>query len=106
MTATGTTDPVKHYNYVADAWRYLLGEDLHYGYFENPDAPLPEATAALTGLMLRHADLGVEVPRGRVAVVRIAAFPAARVGHSTSRSLMSCAIFWKMAWRSAEVGAM
>lgn len=58
MTATGTTDPVKHYNYVADAWRYLLGEDLHYGYFENPDAPLPEATAALTGLMLRHADLG------------------------------------------------
>ncbi|MGC4053315.1 MAG: class I SAM-dependent methyltransferase [Paludibaculum sp.] len=91
MAAPSTTDPVKHYNFVADAWRYLLGEDLHYGYFERPDTPLAEATAALTGLMLRHADLspGVRVldvgcGRGHPAVQMAERYGCTVLGISTS----------------------
>jgi 27-O-demethylrifamycin SV methyltransferase len=50
-------DPASHYDVVTDAWQYLLGNDLHYGYFENPHLPLEEATAALTQLLAKRAAL-------------------------------------------------
>jgi 27-O-demethylrifamycin SV methyltransferase len=51
-------DPTQHYNSVVDAWAHLLGEDLHYGYFESGDEPLTVATDVLTNQMLELADLG------------------------------------------------
>jgi 27-O-demethylrifamycin SV methyltransferase len=36
---------------VHDAWRLIMGEEFHYGYFENAAVPLEDATAALTGRM-------------------------------------------------------
>jgi 27-O-demethylrifamycin SV methyltransferase len=40
-----------HYDKITAAWIYLLGEDLHYGDFENPQTPLAAATARLTERM-------------------------------------------------------
>jgi 27-O-demethylrifamycin SV methyltransferase len=40
-----------HYDRVHDAWRLIMGEEFHYGYFEDPAVPLEEATAALTARM-------------------------------------------------------
>jgi 27-O-demethylrifamycin SV methyltransferase len=37
-----------------------MGEEFHYGYFEAPDAPLQEATAALTRKMRERAAIGAE----------------------------------------------
>jgi 27-O-demethylrifamycin SV methyltransferase len=51
-------DPTQHYNCVVEAWAHLLGEDLHYGYFESGDELLTVATDALTNQMLKLADLG------------------------------------------------
>jgi 27-O-demethylrifamycin SV methyltransferase len=53
----GRPDPASHYDVVTDAWQYLLGEDLHYGYFESPDQSLAEATTALTRLLAAKAAL-------------------------------------------------
>jgi len=50
-------DPASDYNLVTDAWKYLLGEDLHYGYFERTDIPLDAATKALTQLLITNAEL-------------------------------------------------
>jgi 27-O-demethylrifamycin SV methyltransferase len=50
-----TADPAAHYDAVAEAWAYLLGEDLHYGYFTDDDQPLAVATDALTDQMERMA---------------------------------------------------
>lgn len=50
MHATDT-DPAQHYNRVTLAWRYLLGDDLHYGYFEKGDELLEHATESLTRRM-------------------------------------------------------
>ncbi len=50
-------DPASHYDRVTDAWQHLLGEDLHYGYFENRNAPLETATNALTQLLAAEAAL-------------------------------------------------
>ena len=49
--------PAAHYNRVHDAWRLIMGEEFHYGYFESPQTPLSEATAALTRQMLDRAGL-------------------------------------------------
>ena len=54
---SGSADPTEHYNTVVDAWAYLLGEDLHYGYFESGDETLDAATDALTNQMLNLARL-------------------------------------------------
>lgn len=61
MTATAY-EPAEHYDRVTDAWRLLLGEELHYGMFED-DEPLDEATSALTRRMIECARLspGLEV---------------------------------------------
>lgn len=47
--------PAAHYDRVHSAWRLLMGEEFHYGYFATPDTPLEQATAALTDEMLRRA---------------------------------------------------
>jgi 27-O-demethylrifamycin SV methyltransferase len=48
-------EPAAHYNRVHEAWRLIMGEEFHYGYFATPDTPLDVATAALTGQMLDRA---------------------------------------------------
>jgi 27-O-demethylrifamycin SV methyltransferase len=44
-------EPSTHYDRVTAAWTLLLGEELHYGVFAEPDEALPTATARLTRLM-------------------------------------------------------
>jgi 27-O-demethylrifamycin SV methyltransferase len=53
-------NPAAHYERVHDAWRLIMGEEFHYGYFEAPDVPLEHATAALTARMLT----GARITRG------------------------------------------
>ncbi|MGY2876297.1 27-O-demethylrifamycin SV methyltransferase [Marmoricola sp. URHA0025 HA25] len=48
-------EPAAHYNRVHDAWRLIMGEEFHYGYFSTPQTPLDVATGALTGQMLDRA---------------------------------------------------
>ena len=50
-------DPATHYDKVTQAWALLMGDDLHYGVFEDPDEPLADATGRLTSLMIEHARL-------------------------------------------------
>lgn len=49
--------PAEHYDRVTEAWRLLLGDELHYGVFDAGDEPLPVATAALTSRMIEGAQL-------------------------------------------------
>ncbi len=61
--AADTHNPTVVYDRVTEAWRLLLGEDLHYGYFEDPSEPLGEATLKLTCRMADWAevDAGVRI---------------------------------------------
>jgi 27-O-demethylrifamycin SV methyltransferase len=62
-TANGDKDlasshePAAHYDRIHAAWRLIMGEEFHYGYFESPDTPLERATAALTEQMIDAAAL-------------------------------------------------
>jgi 27-O-demethylrifamycin SV methyltransferase len=58
MAADGLLDPARHYDRVLEAWRLLLGEELHYGLFVTGHEPLERATGALTDLMIES--LGLE----------------------------------------------
>jgi 27-O-demethylrifamycin SV methyltransferase len=49
MTSYAAAD---HYNRVTAAWSLLLGEELHYGVFDQGATELPEATRRLTQLMV------------------------------------------------------
>jgi len=49
-------NPAEHYDRVTEAWRLLLGEELHYGVFERGDEPLPVATGNLTTRMIEAAE--------------------------------------------------
>jgi hypothetical protein len=51
-------EPTCHYDTVVAGWKYLLGEDLHYGYFQTGTETLTDATDALTDEMLRLAGMG------------------------------------------------
>lgn len=55
--------PAAHYDRVTAAWTLLLGEELHYGVFEDPREDLALATGRLTGRMLAAAriEAGCEV---------------------------------------------
>lgn len=53
-----SSDPAAHYDRVHGAWRLILGDEFHYGYFEHPGVPLQEATAALTQRMRDRAAIG------------------------------------------------
>ena len=55
---SGTHEPAAHYDRVHRAWRLIMGDEFHYGYFATPETPLPVATAALTQLMLDLAHIG------------------------------------------------
>jgi 27-O-demethylrifamycin SV methyltransferase len=44
-----------HYDRVHEAWRMIMGEEFHYGYFTTSDMPLEQATAALTRQMRERA---------------------------------------------------
>lgn len=48
-------DPVAHYERVTAAWKHLLGEDFHYGWFSHEDEPLEAATFGLTRVMAEAA---------------------------------------------------
>jgi cyclopropane fatty-acyl-phospholipid synthase-like methyltransferase len=56
-----TYDPASHYDRVTEAWSLLLGDELHYGVFGTGAEPLPEATAALTQLMVEAVHLEPDV---------------------------------------------
>ena len=91
--------PSAHYDRVTRAWRLLLGEDLHYGFFKSEDEPLAAATANLTSLMVERAAI-----RPRLEVVdlgcgtgqpacELAATHGCRVtGISTSREGIALAV--------------
>ena len=58
-----SAEPGAHYDRVTDAWQYLIGDDLHVGYFEDSNRDLLPAAQALTRLMADSAQLE---PRARV----------------------------------------
>lgn len=58
-----SVEPGAHYDRVTDAWQYLIGDDLHVGYFEGSNGDLLSAAQALTRLMADSAQLG---PHSRV----------------------------------------
>ena len=47
MNQATETDAKSHYNLVSDAWRFIFGDNFHFGYFRSDDMDLPEATNAL-----------------------------------------------------------
>jgi 27-O-demethylrifamycin SV methyltransferase len=49
--------PSAHYDRVTEAWKLLLGNELHYGVFRTGDEDLPTATGELTRLMEEGAQL-------------------------------------------------
>jgi cyclopropane fatty-acyl-phospholipid synthase-like methyltransferase len=57
LDAGEQTEPSAHYDRVTAAWRYLLGENLHYGVFATGGETLADATDALTRLMAERAEL-------------------------------------------------
>jgi 27-O-demethylrifamycin SV methyltransferase len=86
-------EPAEHYDRVHAAWRLIMGEEFHYGYFERPDVPLEQATAALTEQMVDGAKittgdrvLDVGCGTGRQACDLAARFGAAVLGITTSAS--------------------
>lgn len=56
MTDVGF-EPAEHYDRVTQAWGLLLGEEFHYGVFDEGDEELPAATGRLTDLMIESAQL-------------------------------------------------
>jgi 27-O-demethylrifamycin SV methyltransferase len=47
-----------HYDTVTDAWTFILGDNLHYGYFARGDETLAQATDALIEALAALAPLG------------------------------------------------
>lgn len=45
------------YDHVTDAWQDIMGNNFHFGYFENPDVPLTQATNALIDKMASLAEI-------------------------------------------------
>jgi cyclopropane fatty-acyl-phospholipid synthase-like methyltransferase len=60
QAAEDASNPVAVYDRVTKAWQLLLGDDLHFGYFEDPQVPLSVATARLTREMAEWAQLRAE----------------------------------------------
>ncbi|MBN1652966.1 MAG: methyltransferase domain-containing protein [Deltaproteobacteria bacterium] len=48
-------EPSVHYDRITDAWRYIFGDNFHFGYFKDPKMGLNQATDALVDAL---ADLG------------------------------------------------
>jgi 27-O-demethylrifamycin SV methyltransferase len=68
MLSEHLNNPTVVYDRVTEAWRLLLGEDLHYGYFADPTEPLAEATSRLTRHMADWLQLSPDVEVLDVAV--------------------------------------
>jgi cyclopropane fatty-acyl-phospholipid synthase-like methyltransferase len=49
-----------HYDKVTDAWTFLLGNNLHYGYFSRADETLEQATDALVDTMADLASMNAQ----------------------------------------------
>lgn len=47
----------KFYDYIADAWQYLLGQNFHWGYFHSPEEPLDTATDALIEMLVERFEI-------------------------------------------------
>lgn len=54
MLEAPNVNSARHYDAVAQAWGFLLGSSLHYGYFESGGESLEQATGALTERMLER----------------------------------------------------
>jgi 27-O-demethylrifamycin SV methyltransferase len=57
MTRAPVDRPDIHYDRISNAWRYLMGESFHYGYFDAPGVSLDDATDALSLRMARVGDV-------------------------------------------------
>ena len=57
----GTYDPARHYDRVTAAWTLLLGDDLHYGMFDDSADELATATQRLTDTMAAAANLSPRI---------------------------------------------
>jgi 27-O-demethylrifamycin SV methyltransferase len=86
------SDPDVHYDRVSAAWEYMVGEDLHHGYFSDPAYSLAQATRALTLLMAERSGIsaGLEVldagcGTGGPAICLAREFGCKVVGISTSK---------------------
>jgi 27-O-demethylrifamycin SV methyltransferase len=100
-----TYEPAEHYDRVTDAWRLLLGEELHYGVFATGAEPLPVATAELTRRMIDAAALvpglhvldvgcGSGAPAGRLASdfgVSVVGITTSAVGVDAARARAAAA---------------
>ncbi len=40
-TETACYEPAAHYDRVHEAWRLIMGEEFHYGFFDSPEHPAP-----------------------------------------------------------------
>jgi 27-O-demethylrifamycin SV methyltransferase len=83
--------PAAHYDRVHAAWRLIMGEEFHYGYFADPQTPLDVATGGLTQQMLDRASiasgdrvLDVGCGTGRQACDLAERFGAVVLGITTS----------------------
>jgi 27-O-demethylrifamycin SV methyltransferase len=47
----------EHYNSITDAWRHILGDNFHLGYFENGEGNLDEATERLVDKMASYGNI-------------------------------------------------
>jgi len=54
------TDTRSHYNFVTDAWRFVLGENFHLGYFKDKNTSLVEATNNLIDELAEMGDIKAE----------------------------------------------
>ena len=91
MTASDSYDPAAHYDRVTTAWGFLLGEELHYGYFVTGKEEIAEATAQLTDQMIDaaafeagHRVLDVGCGTGTPACRLVREFDVSVLGITTS----------------------
>jgi 27-O-demethylrifamycin SV methyltransferase len=97
-TDTAHYQPATHYDHVHQAWRLIMGEEFHYGFFESPGTPLARATAALTKQMILRARitpgdrvLDVGCGTGRQACDLAETLDASVLGITTSASGVAAA---------------